>query len=111
MLKKYLILQFGLVLFGIMHFSCSQAPKDIDPNTVIPTPRQVEYQKMEFIGFIHFTVNTFTDKEWGYGDESPEIFHPTDFDADQWARVARSVGMRQLIFILRCRSRYSMDRQ
>jgi alpha-L-fucosidase len=52
---------------------------------------------MEFIGFIHFTVNTFTDKEWGYGDESPEIFDPTEFDADQWAREAKEAGMKQLI--------------
>ena len=97
MLKKYLSLRFGFVLLGIITFSCSQAPKDIDPNIVVPTARQVEYQRMEFIGFIHFTVNTFTDKEWGYGDESPEIFHPTHFDAGQWARVAKSVGMEQLI--------------
>jgi alpha-L-fucosidase len=52
---------------------------------------------MEFIGFVHFTVNTFTDKEWGYGDESPEIFNPTAFDADQWASVAEEVGMKELI--------------
>ena len=60
MLKKYLSLRFGFVLLGIITFSCSQAPKDIDPNIVVPTARQVEYQRMEFIGFIHFTVNTYT---------------------------------------------------
>jgi alpha-L-fucosidase len=86
-----------VIVCGVLLISCGKEPKDIAPNSVIPTPNQVEYQKMEFIGFIHFTVNTFTDKEWGYGDESPEIFNPTDFDADQWARVAKEAGMKELI--------------
>ncbi len=52
---------------------------------------------MEFYGFVHFTVNTFTDKEWGYGDESESVFNPTDFDADQIAGTARDAGMAGLI--------------
>ena len=96
-LKNNFILQACIVLFIGLLLSCAQAPEDIDPSGVTPTPMQVEYQKMEFIGFIHFTVNTFTDKEWGYGDESPEIFNPTGFDADQWAQAAKDAGMKQLI--------------
>jgi alpha-L-fucosidase len=52
---------------------------------------------MEFIGFVHFTVNTFTDQEWGFGDEPPDVFDPTAFDAHQWASVAAEVGMKELI--------------
>jgi alpha-L-fucosidase len=52
---------------------------------------------MEFYGFVHFTVNTFTDKEWGYGDESETVFNPTEFDAGQIAATAKEAGMKGLI--------------
>lgn len=64
---------------------------------MVPSLEQIEYQKMEFIGFVHFTVNTFTDREWGLGDESPDVFHPTGFDPDQWAAAAVEAGMKELI--------------
>ncbi len=63
----------------------------------MPTPQQIEYQKMEFIGFIHFTVNTFTDKEWGSGAEDPNVFNPRALNTDQWAQVAKQAGMKELI--------------
>lgn len=70
------------------------APK---PHGAIPSERQLRWQAMEITGFIHFTVNTFTDKEWGYGDEAPELFAPTAFDAGQIAGVAAEAGMKGLI--------------
>jgi alpha-L-fucosidase len=67
------------------------------PYGPVPTARQLQWQEMEFIGFAHFTVDTFTGKEWGYGDESETVFNPTAFDAGQIARVARQAGMKELI--------------
>ena len=68
-----------------------------EPYGPTPSPRQLRWHEMEFYGFIHFTINTFTDKEWGYGDESPSLFNPTDFDAEQIARTAATAGMKGLI--------------
>lgn len=62
-----------------------------------PTPSQLLWQRDELALFLHFGVNTFTDREWGDGSEDPAIFNPTRFDARQWARVAWSSGFRAMI--------------
>ena len=69
-------------------------PKPFGP---VPSSRQLRWHQMEFYGFVHFTVNTFTDREWGYGDESEKVFNPTDFSAEQIATTAREAGMKGLI--------------
>jgi len=67
------------------------------PYGSIPSERQLQWHELEFYGFLHFTINTFTDKEWGYGDESPQMFHPTSFDANQIVSTAKRSGMTGLI--------------
>jgi len=62
-----------------------------------PSPAQLDWQRDELALFLHFGVNTYTDREWGDGHESPSIFNPSRLDARQWTRVARGAGARALI--------------
>lgn len=62
-----------------------------------PTPQQLAWQRDELALFVHFGVNTYTDREWGDGKEDPAIFNPTRLDARQWTRAARAAGARALI--------------
>ncbi|RYY21738.1 MAG: glycoside hydrolase family 29 [Chitinophagaceae bacterium] len=69
------------------------------PAPVLPVPseKQLRYHEMEMNAFIHFTTNTFTDLEWGMGDESPAIFNPASLDATQWAGIVKEAGFKGLI--------------
>ncbi|NQX62758.1 alpha-L-fucosidase [Paenibacillus qinlingensis] len=64
---------------------------------VVPTPRQLAWQEMEFYAFIHFGMNTFTGRQWGLGDENPQLFYPTAYDAAQWVESCRLAGMTGVI--------------
>ncbi|WP_230673246.1 alpha-L-fucosidase [Rathayibacter sp. Leaf248] len=64
---------------------------------VAPSARQLAWQRLEFYGFLHFGMNTMTDREWGDGTESPALFDPADVDADEWVRTCRDAGMSAVI--------------
>ena len=66
-------------------------------NNPKPTPRQLNWQNLDFYLFVHFGPNTFTDLEWGKGNEQEEVFNPTALDCKQWARIAKAAGAKGII--------------
>ena len=64
---------------------------------VVPSERQLRWQKMELVAFVHFNMNTFTGKEWGDGTEDPKLFNPKRFDAEQWVRSIKEGGFKEII--------------
>jgi alpha-L-fucosidase len=88
------LLSLALIAGAGLTASAVEPPAPYGP---VPSERQLAWHEREFYGFLHFTVNTFTDKEWGYGDEKESVFNPTDFDADQIVKSAADGGMKALI--------------
>ena len=98
MMKKYFkkTLMYGVItlLLVACKSEIAVAPKPIYP---VPTDNQLTWHEMEMNAFIHFTTNTFTGLEWGYGDEKETIFNPTQLDVDQWITAIKNVGLKGVI--------------
>ncbi len=76
----------------------AQSVKSLSPCGPVPTEDQLWWQDLEMYAFIHYSMNTYTDQEWGFGNEDLQLFNPSDLDCRQWARVCKQAGMRGIIF-------------
>lgn len=80
------------LLITLVAVSCvSNIPPE--PYGAVPSERQLLWHNMKYHAFIHFGPNTFTDIEWGQGNESPDIFNPSELDCRQWAKAIKDAGM------------------
>jgi alpha-L-fucosidase len=96
MIIKNMTKSILLLSFIVLVYSCGnvEPPKPVLP---LPSERQLAWHELEFYAFVHFNMNTFTDMEWGFGNESPELFNPSELDCRQWARVCKDAGMKGII--------------
>ena len=97
-MKKYFLLFLSII-------SCNNEYDTIKP---VPTERQKIWQEMEYYAFIHFNMNTFTNMEWGYGDESPYTFNPSELDTDQWAKIIKESWMKGIIITAKHHDGFSL---
>lgn len=65
--------------------------------SITPSARQLEFMKLEYYNFIHFGINTMTNREWGDGNEDISRFNPKKLDTDQWCSVLKATGSKGII--------------
>ena len=85
-----LMAMLAIQVYGQAHSSSPCGP--------VPSANQLRWHDMEMYAFIHYSLNTYTDQEWGFGNEDPKLFNPSDLDCRQWARVCKQAGMKGIIF-------------
>jgi len=94
-MKRFLL--FGIiVLLSFVNFSCKQT-KSPEPYGPVPSENQMRWQEMEYYAFVHFSLNTYTDQSWGFGNEDIKLFNPIELDCRQWARICKEAGMKGII--------------
>lgn len=94
-MTKYFLCGIILSIFSTgISFAQTKAPAPFGP---VPTENQLRWQDMEYYAFVHFSLNTYTDQSWGFGNEDVKLFNPEKADCRQWARICKEAGMKGII--------------
>lgn len=94
-MKAYLLLAIILIVLTFNN-SCNDTLQPA-PCGPVPSESQMRWQEMEYYAFVHFSLNTYTDQSWGYGNEDVNLFNPEKADCRQWARICKEAGMKGII--------------
>ena len=97
MKKPYFLILFLMCVLQVIADNNEKPVTQPAPVLPVPTDRQLAWHEMEQYAFIHFTTNTFTGKEWGFGDESEAVFNPTALDVNQWIKVVKAAGLKAIV--------------
>src|SRR5215469_3831493 len=84
------------IIFLVATVISAQAQNFAD---IKPTPAQLQWQDLEIGVIIHFSTNTFLDREWGDGTADPKVFNPTQLDTDQWMQAVKASGAKYVVFV------------
>jgi alpha-L-fucosidase len=96
-MKRNFLCGIILSIFSIgISFAQTKAPAPFGP---VPNENQLHWQDMEYYAFVHFSLNTYTDQSWGYGNEDVKLFNPDKLDCRQWARICKEAGMKGVILV------------
>jgi len=85
---------YGIIFYLGVNVTTVPPPAPLGPT---PSKNQLRWQEMEYYAFVHFSLNTYTDQSWGYGNEDINLFNPTNLDCRQWARICKESGMKGII--------------
>jgi alpha-L-fucosidase len=96
MLKKALLRSSTIVLLSLAALTPAHPQSFTD---IKPSPSQVEWQDLEIGVIIHFSTNTFLNREWGDGTADPSVFNPTHVDTDQWMEAAKAAGAKYAVLV------------
>ncbi len=91
--RIFLGILFSTIWMG-SSFAQTKAPASFGP---VPTENQMKWQNMESYAFVHFSLNTYTDQSWGFGNEDVKLFNPKESDCRQWARICKEAGLKGII--------------
>jgi len=85
-----------LFVLSFILLACQQVPPP-DAHGPLPADKQLNWHQLEYYAFVHFNMNTFTDEEWGFGNENPASFNPSELDCHQWVKLFKEAGMKGVI--------------